>query len=303
MPREGAVPGSCLCGRVRWALREAPRLAEHCHCGMCRKWHGAAFSSNAEVAEGALELESGADELASYRSSPLRERVFCRRCGAKLWIRRLDAPETVALCLAALDGDPGVAPSRHVFAANAAPWLERTDSLPRFEVYPGFEVSLRATTAGDLPFVLALERDPENAPFIGRWTREEHVAAIEARDREHWIIARASDGSPLGFLLAFDLRAADLGVYVKRIAISEKARGLGREALGRFARHAFADLHASHLWLTVFPENERAQRSYRALGFEVRDVGAERRARLAAAVGGFSARSLVMALEPRAALA
>jgi hypothetical protein len=291
------LSGGCLCGSVRYALGEAPELVEHCHCSMCRKWHGAAFSTNAELRAGSLAWTRGATELAGYRSSPMRERVFCRRCGTKLAIRRLDSPDTLALCAATLDEDFRVRPARHVFAADRAPWLELTDSLPRFEVYPGHELRLRPTTADDLDFVLALERDAENAPFIGRWSREEHADAIAASDREHWIIARASDGARLGFLLAFDLRAPGFGVYVKRIAISEKSRGLGREALGRFARHAFDDLQASHLWLTVFPENERAQRSYRAVGFRVDEVEPTRRAQLAAATGGFSARSLVMVLD------
>ncbi|MFI5316866.1 MAG: GNAT family N-acetyltransferase [Myxococcota bacterium] len=289
--------GGCLCGSVRYALAEAPGLVEHCHCSMCRKWHGAAFSTNAELRAGSLAWTRGETELAGYRSSPARERVFCRRCGTKLAIRRLDSPEALALCAATLDADSGVRPARHVFAADRAPWLAPTDSLPRFDVYPGHELRLRPATAADLDFVLALERDADNAPFIGHWTRAEHAAAIAASDREHWILARASDGARLGFLLAFDLRAAGLGVYVKRIAISEKSRGLGREALGRFARHAFGDLQASHLWLTVFPENERARRSYRAVGFRVDEVGSERRALLAAATGGFSARSVVMVLD------
>jgi RimJ/RimL family protein N-acetyltransferase len=264
---------------------------------MCRKWHGAAFSTNAEVRAADLVWKSGESELVSYRSSPARERTFCRRCGAKLFIRRLDAPDVIALCLATADGDPGVRPSRHVMSAFRAPWHEITDSLPRYEVYPGWEVTLRPTAAADLDFVLATERDPENSQFIGQWSRAQHRAAIESPEREHWLIARSHDGSPLGFLLAFDLRARGMGVYVKRIAISEKSRGLGREALGRFARHAFDDLHASHLWLTVFPSNERAQRSYRALGFEVESVTPARRAELHAAAGGFSDTSLVMRLE------
>jgi RimJ/RimL family protein N-acetyltransferase len=293
-----SLEGGCLCGRVRYALRAPLGLAEHCHCGMCRKWHGAAFSTNAELRASALEWKSGEEELVVYRSSPARERVFCRRCGSKLFIRRLDAPDALALCLATLDGDPEVRPSRHVFDAFRAPWLGITDSLPRFDVYPGYEASLRPTLASDLDFVLALERDPQNAPFIGQWTREQHLAAIAAADREHWLILRAYDGAPLGFLLAFDLRAAGLGVYVKRIAISEKSRGLGREALGRFARRAFGELGASHVWLSVFPQNERAQRSYRALGFAVDSMTRARRELLHAAAGGFSATSLIMVLKP-----
>ncbi|HKC49628.1 MAG TPA: GNAT family N-acetyltransferase [Myxococcota bacterium] len=291
------LTGGCLCGRVRYALRAAPGLAEHCHCGMCHKWHGAAFSTNAELRASALEWHSGEAELIAYRSSPARERVFCRRCGAKLLIRRLDAPDAIALCLATLDGAAETAPSRHVFTADRSPWFEIRDALPCFDVYPGCEVTLRPTALGDLDFVLALERHPENAAFIGRWTRAEHAAAIAAKDREHWLILRAHDGVPLGFLLAFDLRAAGLGVYVKRIAISEKSRGRGREALGRFARRAFDELGASHVWLTVFPDNERAQRSYRALGFAVEPVTPARRAELQAPSGGFSATSLVMVLK------
>ncbi len=293
------LSGACLCGAVRWELRGAPALIEHCHCGMCRKWHGAAFSTNAEVRAADLVWKSGESELVAFRSSPLRERVFCRRCSAKLFIRRLDAPDVVALCLATADGDPGTRPSRHVMSAFRAPWCEITDSLPRYQVYPGWEVSLRPTTAADLDFVLATERDPENSPFIGQWSREQHQAAIESPAREHWLIARSHDGSPLGFLLAFDLREAELGVYVKRIAVSEKSRGLGREALGRFARRAFDELGASHVWLTVRAGNERAERAYRALGFEVEEgeVTRAQRAELQPVTGGFSATSRTMVLK------
>ena len=155
---------------------------------------------------------------------------------------------------------------------------------------------LRPTAETDLDWVLAHERDPANMPYIGSWTRAEHAAAIAAPDREHWTIERAADGVRIGYLIAFDLRARGHGVYVKRIVVADKSRGLGRAALGRFAEHAFADLGAPHVWLTVFPENERAQRSYRALGFALEGPAPARRAELLAAAGGFSEKSLVMVL-------
>ena len=156
---------------------------------------------------------------------------------------------------------------------------------------------LRPTVDADLDWVLALERDPANTPFIGSWTRAEHAAAIAAPDREHWTIERGRGGERIGYLIAFDLRARGHGVYVKRIVVADKSRGLGREALGRFARHAFDELGAAHVWLTVYPENERAQRSYRALGFATLDPEPARRAELHAAAGGFSEKSFVMRLE------
>jgi hypothetical protein len=288
--------GGCLCGRVRYALRGDPRLVEHCHCSMCRKWHGAAFSSNGEVRAADLAWRKGEGELARYRSSPARERVFCRHCGAKLLIRRLDAPGEIALCLATLDEGSGIRPARHVFDGDRVAWLEPGDSLPRFDVYPGWEVALRPTRPEELDFVMALERHPDNAPYVGQWTREQHMHAILAPDREHWVVARRRDGAPVGFLIAFDLRAAGHGVHLKRIVVDRKGRGLGREALGQFAARTFGVLGASHLWLSVYRVNERAQRTYHALGFAVEEPTPELRAELHSVVGGFSDRSLLMTL-------
>jgi len=115
--------------------------------------------------------------------------------------------------------------------------------------------------------VMALEHHPDQAGFIGQWTRDEHVAALARPDREHWIIERASDGVPLGYLIAYDVRAAGYGVYIKRIAVTEKSRGVGRLALQAFIDHAVRDLRADLVCLAVRDENLRAQRAYAAVGF------------------------------------
>jgi len=50
---------------------------------------------------------------------------------------------------------------------------------------PQDALELRATELRDLAFVLALERHPDNAPFVSQWRREEYAAAIPRPDREH----------------------------------------------------------------------------------------------------------------------
>ncbi|MHC4162766.1 MAG: GNAT family N-acetyltransferase, partial [Planctomycetota bacterium] len=122
---------------------------------------------------------------------------------------------------------------------------------------------LRPTREADLPFVRKLEQDAENTPFISQWTTEQHADAIRRSDREHWIIE--SDDGPLGYLIAYDLKSQDSGVYVKRIVVSSKGTGLGRAAMEEFLEHAYRDLGSDYVWLAVRPENERAQRSYAAL--------------------------------------
>jgi hypothetical protein len=131
--------GSCLCGAVRYAIVGELGLAEYCHCSMCRKAHGAAFSCNAEVRSSEFRWVSGTDAVTTFASSADRRKCFCRHCGSQLAVLRLDVPETMAITMGTLDSDPGTVPSRHVFIDSRATWFSPSDHLPRFRVYPGFE--------------------------------------------------------------------------------------------------------------------------------------------------------------------
>lgn len=155
-------------------------------------------------------------------------------------------------------------------------------------------VVLRRAAPADLDFVLALERHPENAPFIGQWPRERHLAELARADREYWIVERPGAPAPLGFAIVYDLRAQGYGVYVKRIALAEKSSGAGRAAIARLCERAARELGAERLWLSVFADNARAIRAYRAAGLEVAAQDEAARAAHDAAVGGISPQSLVM---------
>ncbi len=155
------------------------------------------------------------------------------------------------------------------------------------------DVTIRQTTADDLDFVLALERDEENRPFIGQWSREEHQDAIDRADREHWLVTDTA-GAPLGYVILFDVRAAGHGVYIKRIAIGPKSAGIGRRALAELVAHAFRDLGADFVTLGVYAHNLRAQKSYRAVGFELLEQTDEERAAMLREVDPFSEECLVM---------
>ena len=116
--------GGCLCSAVRYEIDGPIQPPEHCHCAMCRKAHGAAFSTNAVVESAHLRVVSGAGLLTEYESSPNRRKCFCSRCGSQLFIRRQNRPELAVLTLGTLDDDPGVRPMRHVFAASKASWYD-----------------------------------------------------------------------------------------------------------------------------------------------------------------------------------
>ena len=132
--------GSCLCGAVRYEIDGPIGPAEYCHCSMCRKAHGTAFSANAEIASSSFRVALGAELISEFASSAQRRKGFCQRCGSQVFIRRLDDPATLVITLGTLDSDPDTPrPTRHVFVDSKATWHDITDDLPRFRIYPGFE--------------------------------------------------------------------------------------------------------------------------------------------------------------------
>ena len=127
--------GSCLCRAIRFEVSGPVHDVHHCHCSMCRKSHGAAFSTFARLAAGHLHIVAGEGELRRYRSSAPIERTFCGTCGARLTVRFDGMPDTVWVSLATFDDDPGVRPGVHMFVGSKAEWEEITDGLPQYREY------------------------------------------------------------------------------------------------------------------------------------------------------------------------
>jgi hypothetical protein len=128
--------GSCLCGAVRYEIGAAFEEMHHCHCSMCRKAHGAAFSTFARAAKDQLRIVSGEPQLKRFRSSAPVVRTFCAECGSRLFFEFDPLPEAIWIAVGSLDDDPQMRPEAHIFVASKAPWHEITDVLPRFEEYP-----------------------------------------------------------------------------------------------------------------------------------------------------------------------
>jgi hypothetical protein len=130
------VRASCLCGAVALEITAPVVSMGHCHCRMCRKQHGSAFSTYCEVRGSSLHIVKGADSIQRYASSDFAERAFCAVCGTKLMFSVKSMPDRFWVAAGALDDDPGVKPDHHIFVGSKAPWYEITDDIPQFEGYP-----------------------------------------------------------------------------------------------------------------------------------------------------------------------
>ena len=126
--------GSCLCGIVKFEVDEFLPQAAHCHCSMCRKFHGASYATIAGVLDSNFRWIEGEDALKGYTAENGTTRTFCRHCGSSLTFSSPRAPEEeVEIALGAMDGDVPVVPSAHIFVGSAANWTVLGDDLPQYE--------------------------------------------------------------------------------------------------------------------------------------------------------------------------
>ena len=128
-------------------------------------------------------------------------------------------------------------------------------------------VTLRPTMLSDLDFVVGVEQDAGNRPFITPWERTQHEGAIRFPDARHFIVEL--DAERAGFVILQGCRNPNRSVELKRLVLlpEDQGHGLGRACVRLLAQMAFRDLGAHRFWLDVKSLNERALALYRSEGF------------------------------------
>jgi RimJ/RimL family protein N-acetyltransferase len=135
------------------------------------------------------------------------------------------------------------------------------------------QVRLRPTMSSDLEFVVSLEQDAENLPFITPWERTQHEAAIRFPDFRHFIIEGGATGvEAVGFMILIGCRSRNQSLELKRMVVRAKGEGYGRAALRLAKKAAFDELGAHRVWLDVKSRNARARTFYESEGFTVEGV-------------------------------
>lgn len=117
-----ALTGGCLCGQLRYRIRNV-RAAYWCHCSMCRRVSGSGALPWATVARADVEFTSGTP--ARYESSPGVTRLFCGRCGSPL-VFDMAREADVDVTIGTLDDPDQLVPTHHIWTEGA---LALTDSL------------------------------------------------------------------------------------------------------------------------------------------------------------------------------
>ncbi len=128
---------------------------------------------------------------------------------------------------------------------------------------------MRPTLLSDLDFVLSVERDSANLPFITPWERPQHEGAVRFPDFRHFVVEAGAAFEPCGFVILQGCRNPNRSVELKRLVLQPavQGQGVGRACVRMLARIAFRDLGAHRFWLDVRARNVRAHALYASEGF------------------------------------
>eukprot|EP00823_Brevimastigomonas_motovehiculus_P008395 TRINITY_DN7687_c0_g1_i1.p1 TRINITY_DN7687_c0_g1~~TRINITY_DN7687_c0_g1_i1.p1 ORF type:complete len:195 (-),score=39.56 TRINITY_DN7687_c0_g1_i1:202-786(-) len=77
--------GKCFCGAIKFTCHGKPMSTSLCSCSICCRFNGADRCLFASFSWPKFEVTEGQSLVSSYRTSPMGQRMFCSKCGTRLW--------------------------------------------------------------------------------------------------------------------------------------------------------------------------------------------------------------------------
>ena len=127
-----AIPGSCLCGSVKFEVTPPFAAFRYCHCSRCQKASGAAHAANAFLPEKQFKWLAG-ESLVKRFNLPGAKRfavAFCTECGTRVPHKN---GENMLIPAGLLDGDPGARPENIIFWKSKAAWYVPPQDMQKFD--------------------------------------------------------------------------------------------------------------------------------------------------------------------------
>ena len=122
---KGDLTGGCLCGEVRYTLRQGFRLNPYaCHCTDCQSRTGTAFSEHMLFMLSDLDISGDLDMGEYHQPSGAHSRIFgCAQCKARIYATNDSRDGMASLRCGTLDGSAHVVPAAHLWVRSKQPWI------------------------------------------------------------------------------------------------------------------------------------------------------------------------------------
>ena len=125
------ITGSCNCGAIKYQITGTIKKIVNCHCNLCRKMNGSAFSTYAAVLHSDFELISG--EPGSVKVSKNACKHFCNQCATPIYNKSSNYTGLNIVHLGTLDCAERLVPEVNIYDESKLQWLTEIAQLPTFE--------------------------------------------------------------------------------------------------------------------------------------------------------------------------
>ncbi|NPD10084.1 GFA family protein [Vibrio ostreicida] len=127
------VLGSCNCKAVQFRVTGDFKRIVNCHCKLCRKMNGAAFSTYVAVLKTDFELVRG--DLISCDVTENARKHFCGKCGTPIFNSNPKYSGLNILHLGSLDIESSkqLKPDANIYDESKVSWLDSLSDLPTFD--------------------------------------------------------------------------------------------------------------------------------------------------------------------------
>lgn len=113
--------------------------------------------------------------------------------------------------------------------------------------------------------IIAIESHEENRDYLWIGTAEEHNDEISDPNHMLLIFRHKETSETKGYaLIRLDFKSHIF--EVRRIAITDKGKGFGKESMLALIKYAFEEAQTNRLWLDVYPDNEIGIKLYESIG-------------------------------------
>ena len=125
------MEGRCLCEHIHFSVSDDAVTVVNCHCNLCRKMNGSAFSTYVVVNESEFELVSGV--LKTVQVSEHASKHFCEQCGTPVYNKNPNLTGLTIVYLGALDSAAQLTPVMNIYCESQLHWTSDLASLKHFQ--------------------------------------------------------------------------------------------------------------------------------------------------------------------------
>lgn len=127
-------------------------------------------------------------------------------------------------------------------------------------------IIIKPTEIDDIEQIIVVEK--LNSDFVGQYSFDRHKNVILDPNDLHLSIFDSFDNKLIGYAILSGLNDSNNSIEFRRIAISQKGLGFGREAIRIIKSICFNKYKAHRLWLDVYSDNFVAIKLYESEGFK-----------------------------------